>query len=188
MIKLILILLTSYSSQAVDLLQETKNIECVNSSASVLIDKRDRFIEVLQNNVKKVYASVEFLDSAILLKSKTSDEYALLQLTPKNKALVIMGEYSKFAEATCKDTGASKLCGVGLNELLWTPEIMMFGVKGSKAKRHYDIYHYGVYPNDGTYFIGLDGQTQGIGLIDFGSSISLVKGQYLSLDSCDYKN
>src|SRR5690606_35242233 len=165
MIKLILLFMIS-NANAVDLLQESKDILCTNSQASVLIDKRDRFIEVDDGASKKTFNSVEFLDSGILLKSKTSNEYALLQLTPKNTALVVMGDYHRFAEATCKDTGASKLCGLGESELVWTPEIMKFGLKTSE-KTNYDIYHYGVYPNDGTYFIALDGLNKGIGLVDF---------------------
>lgn len=170
------------------LVQESKDIECKNSHVSVLIDKRDRFIEVTDVSALTIekYSSYEFLDSGILLKKNDSDEYALIQLAPRNNANLIIGHKQSFTESNCKDTGGSKTCTVNSKSLFWSSTKLSYDqiYKGSSLLTM-DVHHYGIYPNDGTYFLALGLNSTGLIVIDYGSKLDLVYGTANKLD-CKY--
>lgn len=170
------------------LVQEAKDIECKNTEVSVLIDKRDRFIEVtdISDLTIEKYSSYEFLDSAILLQKKDSDEFAIIQLTPKNKAELIVGHKQSFTESNCKDTGGSKTCNVNSKSLFWSSTKLSYDQSyKSSSLLNMDIRHYGVYPNDGTYFLATSANQMGLMVIDYGSKLDLLYGKSSHLD-CSY--
>ncbi len=170
------------------LVQESKDIECKNSEVSVLVDKRDRFIEVTELsslNTKK-FTSYEFLDSGILLKQNSADEIALIQLTPKNNAILIVGRKHSFTESNCRDTGGSKTCEVNGKSLFWSPTIMSYDAQyDGLVLANINVRHYGVYPNDGTYFLGSSLNSTGLAIIDYGAKVELVYGKLKNLN-CIY--
>ena len=171
-------------SYGVNLVQESQDVYCSNKNTQVVIDQRDRYIEVLDltKNSKETYHSFEFLDSAILLKHNVKKTWAHIQLTPKNTAVLTIGTLFNFKEAQCKAQNAGKLCGLDGTELFWSPTLLKL-----KNKDPLDVYHYGVYPNDGTYFIAQsEFNSQGLALIDFGSNLNLIQGMSHSLE-CRYK-
>ncbi len=176
------------TSQAISLIQETQNIECHNSQISVFIDKRDRYIEVKSNSDRsQKFNSTEFLDSAILLKHEDQDKVVLLQMTPQNNAILIEGRLSRFTESDCKDTGASKTCNVDGSSMFWSPlKLGLDKILNNKPMTNLDVYHYGVYPNDGTYFLALNELGQAISVIDFGFDLILIYGEAKKL-YCEYK-
>lgn len=187
MIAIVFTLLLQAQAQtpSVDLIQETQDIICSNQNISVFIDKKDRFIRVSDQHETREYFAVEFLDTGILLKAKTSKKHSLLQLTPKNTALLIEGDLMQFKESNCRDTGASKICQLEGSSLFWSSESL--GFDSNNKKMNYDISHYGIHPNDGTYFMALnEASQQALGLLDFGMKLSLVKGASTRLQ-CRYQ-
>lgn len=173
---------------ATSLVQETKDIECKNSEASVFIDKRDRYIEIKNISTDQIqkYDLVEFLDSAILLKKNNSEDYALIQMTPKNRSVLIEGSMKPFTESDCKDMGASKTCAVNEKELFWSSTRLSFDeVASGNSFLNLNVQHYGVYPNDGTYFLAFSSRGAALAVIDFGSKLNLLYGASKHL-SCKY--
>ena len=158
---------------AINLLQETQDILCQNSETQVLIEKKDKYFETKETN----YQSTEFLDKGILGES-TNGKSALIQITPKNTASLIEGSLIEFRESDCKQVKAYKVCKNSSGQIEWAPTYLKVDNKTL------NLQHYGVYPNDGTFFIAYN-ETQGIALIDFGSNFLVLSGTYISL-SCSY--
>lgn len=184
MMKLLLFILNfNAPAHALDLLQEVRDISCSNSNTQVLIDKKDRFIRVQSAKAVLEYKSVEFLDSGILLKDPQSNRHAYIQITPQETAVLLEGELIRFQEGHCKDMGAAKLCKLGHLQLTWSSEAL--GIASTQRSNSYDMQHYGVHPNDGTYFIAFDSSKTGLALLDFGANVSLIKGSVEKL-RCRY--
>lgn len=171
---LIVLFLSSQQVFGVSFLQEEKEILCEASQASVVVEKKDRYFLV---NEKK-YRLVEFLDSAILARAE-NNEFALLQLMPKSKALLIEGMLVNYKESDCRQINANKSCENEFGKIGWSPTWL----ETSNIK--HPVIQYGVYPNDGTYFLAKTGD-QGVALVDFGSKFIVVSGEAKEL-SCQYR-
>lgn len=175
--QILFIIYSQANATSVNLLQETKEILCSenNSSFSIIIDAKDTKITTSGG---LIYKATEFLDSGILLKNKKMNSF--FQLTTGNKALFIEGTLTSFTEKMCSDTGASKTCSTkGGDELYWSPEKLKFNQVDT------DVIHYGVHPNDGTYFIGALGSSAHA-LLDSGSKFQVISGSVKKL-TCHYK-
>ncbi len=164
----------SEKSFSLSLLQEEKAIACQSEQSTVVIEARDRYFEV---NSKR-FQLVEFLDSAILARSHDK-EYALIQLLPKNQAVVIQGALLDFVERDCRQVKAHKVCRSGSVEIGWAPTWL------EAESGRLPLIHYQVYPNDGTGFVAMK-KGEGLALIDFGSKFQIVSGQAQRLD-CHYQ-
>ena len=174
MTKLILTLtfLFSLKVSALSLLQETSKILCENGEKSVVIEANDSALKI---NGKK-YRLGEFLDSAILAERKGS--HAHIQMLPKNRALLIVGQLSSFREGQCDQKRAAKVCKNKTKNIYWSP------TKIGDLDNERPVRHYGVYPNDGTYFLAYD-EESGYALIDFGFRFVTIDGPAFQLD-CNY--
>ena len=173
---LILFFSLAPQAQALNLLQEKQDISCTGPAGkTVLIDKRDRFFK----SGSEKYDLTEFLDKAILAKSKKTQQSALIQMLPKNKASLIEGTLIPFREKQCKQVKAHKVCTDGKNTLMWSSTKLALNGKS------YDVKHYGAYPNDGVFFMAYDENKSGIVLVDFGAKFSVIQGPQQTL-SCLY--
>jgi hypothetical protein len=162
-------------------LREHKKVHCTDrQNFKIEISEND---QVLITSEGHFYDSIEYLDSAIFLKNKVGSQHALFQLVEGDKAFFVEGEMKTFIEKLCNDTGASKSCGeTGVEKrLTWTPEFLGY------TQPAYSVKRYGVYPNDGTFFIATDGINKGTALIDFGSKFQVIDGSFREL-KCTYKN
>lgn len=180
------ILITSQAF-GLSLLQETKDIACTGTDMKALIEKKDRYVDI--NGIQ--FQLVEFLDSAIL--TQFDDEHAHIQMLPKNQAILTVGQLFHYKENQCRQIGAQKRCcnpDDFLNnkikkcasfqpELLWGPTNLVLNTS------IVPVNHYGVYPNDGTFFIGYE-KHSGLVLIDFGLEFAVLSGVSYTLD-CQYK-
>ncbi len=168
-----------FNLHAVSLIQEQNDIECLSSeSKKILINKKDSFFNV----GNKKYKAVEFLDTAIL--AKNNNEYALIQMLQNDEAYLVSGFFSNFAEKNCNDTGASKTCSnKNFHQLYWSSSKLNMSIKPQKTDKM-KVIRYGVYPNDGTYFIASN-ESSGQVIIDYGSKLQTVYGSFKKL-KCSY--
>ena len=179
----LLAMLLSLNAHAVDLTQETQDIICKGTGVQVLIDKRDRFIKVKDAKGLAEYKAVEFLDSGILLKNPLTETHALIQFLPRGEVLLIEGSLTKFLEESCEEVGPAKLCTVGSAKIFWSAE--KIELREKQKVTAYDAQHYGVHPNDGTYFIALNEQRQALALLDAGARVLAINGPAKSMN-CTY--
>jgi hypothetical protein len=165
----------AFSENTVNLLQEEKVIQCSNENTNVLIHERDRFFSVNQ----KQFQSQEFLDKGIL--ARNSSEWSLVHLVRPNQAFLIVGQLVNFIETDCRQVRASKVCeSDNTPKVTWSPTGLVLN-----ENQALPVQHYGVYPNDGTFFIAYDGQN-GMALIDYGSKFQVLFGRSEILN-CSYK-
>ena len=165
---------SSEKSFSLSLLQEKKAILCQSELSTVMIEARDRYFEV---NSKR-FELVEFLDSAILARSQDK-EYALIQILPKNQAVIIQGALLEFVERDCRQVKAHKICQSNSGQIGWAPTWL------ETESGRLPLIHYQVYPNDGTGFIAVK-EGEGLALVDFGSKFQVVSGQAQRLE-CEYQ-
>ncbi|MEM7647121.1 MAG: hypothetical protein AAF203_09445 [Pseudomonadota bacterium] len=175
---------SAISSHAVTLLQEEHAILCTQGSDFVEIDKKDRRFRTRT----QTYQRTEFLDKAIL--GESSSQKALIHMTPQKTASLIEGKVYDFIESFCAQVEASKFCcdqgkapkncSPSSNKLIWSPtQLSWNGVI-------FDVAHYGVYSNDGTFFLGYNKSGLGLAIVDFGSKFKVIYGSHKKLN-CDYK-
>lgn len=164
---------------SVDLLQDEKAIICNGfDSTQVSISKSDTVMLV---NTKK-YLTTDFLDTAILSKSK--NDYSFFQATQNNEGYLITGKLFNLSERPdCKTSGFSKICSnESFEKMTWSSTHIKFNEKNSPLNMK--VLRYGVYPVDGTYFIAKN-ENFGAALIDFGAKIKIIVGEFKKV-KCGY--
>lgn len=168
-----------YMSSALSLIPN-KEISCrlkSNEALYLKVEARDQYLS-LQSG--EIFEDLEFLDRAVLFRSLNDEKKgALFHLAKRNQAIFIRGPLVNFSEPDCKGGASQKKCSLdwGL-EIGWSP--LKISVKSAYTNLEVDVLHYGVYPNDGTFFIG-ESQGKAIAIIDRGSQLKIVWGELRKL-------